>query len=407
MKIRSITCFYHPGDPDAEQHLARLSTFVEAARASFESAGYTVQTVRLATTPFPELLETLDAPTAVRFATGLEEKSRALGYDYLSIGPATPHHAASYALIPDILAETQNVFTSGVMAAALDGVRLSAVRACAEVIVRNATLTPDGFANLRFAATANLRPDGPFFPSAFHHDHMPSFALAMECADSAVEAFSQAETVAAARQGLLARLNAAGLELAAIARRLARRFHVRFSGIDFSPAPYPQDCCSLGGALEKLGVSSLGNLGSVSAAAILADTLDQGEWPRAGFNGLMLPVLEDSILAARATQGSLEVKDLLLFSCVCGTGLDTVPLPGSASAEQIAPVLLDVASLAVRLGKPLTARLMPIPGKEAGEETGFDFDYFCNGKIMALPAAPLQAPLTGFEQVRLRPRQPR
>ena len=32
-------------------------------------------------------------------------------------------------------------------------------------------------------------------------------------------------------------------------------------------------------------------------------------------------------------------------------------------------LLLDVAALALRLNKPLTARLMPIPGKKAGRNT--------------------------------------
>ena len=119
----------------------------------------------------------------------------------------------------------------------------------------------------------------------------------------------------------------------------------------------------------------------MAAAAFLADTLDRGEWRKTGFNGLMLPVLEDSTLAARSG-GTLGLKDLLLFSAVCGTGLDTIPLPGSVTAWQIEALLLDVAALAVRLNKPLTARLMPVPGKREGELTTFNFSYFSNGKLM-------------------------
>jgi uncharacterized protein len=121
-------------------------------------------------------------------------------------------------------------------------------------------------------------------------------------------------------------------------------------------------------------VPQVGLHGSVAAAAIMADSLDRGHWLRTGFNGLFMPVLEDSILAQRA-QTTLTLKDLLLYSTVCGSGLDTVPLPGDATQEQIAAVLLDVAALSMRLAKPLTARLMPVPGKKAGEMTAFDFSF--------------------------------
>ena len=72
----------------------------------------------------------------------------------------------------------------------------------------------------------------------------------------------------------------------------------------------------------------------------------------------MLPVLEDSVLALRAAEGQLTVSDLLSYSAVCGVGLDTVPLPGDTSEDTLTGILLDVAALATRLNKPLTARLI-------------------------------------------------
>ena len=81
----------------------------------------------------------------------------------------------------------------------------------------------------------------------------------------------------------------------------------------------------------------------------------------------MLPVLEDSILARRTAEGTFGLTDLLLASTVCGTGLDTVPLPGDVSEEALAALIGEVATLAFQLEKPLTARLLPVPGKRAGE----------------------------------------
>jgi uncharacterized protein (UPF0210 family) len=64
--------------------------------------------------------------------------------------------------------------------------------------------------------------------------------------------------------------------------------------------------------------------------------------------------------------------------------LDTVPLPGDATPEELAAVVLDVAALAATLGKPLSCRLFPVPGKAAGERTEYDSPYLVNGTVLPL-----------------------
>jgi hypothetical protein len=56
------------------------------------------------------------------------------------------------------------------------------------------------------------------------------------------------------------------------------------------------------------------------------------------------------------------------------------------------------------LDKPLTARLMPIPGKAAGDDTNFNFEYFANSKVLALPAEPLTGLLSGDENIAIQHR---
>lgn len=406
MKIRSITCFYHPGQRDADLTLGRLARLAQAAGRRFNDAGYEVQSNRLATVPFPNMVPTCCDDSAVLLAQQLESRAAECGFAYLSLGPALPQFPDSYAIIPKMIAATQNVFFGGVMATAAGGICLPAVRACAGVIHAAARITPNGFSNLRFSALANVLPGAPFFPAGHAGGERPGFALALECADLAVQAFGRAATLEAARAGLLADLETHTARLTEIAAGVAAEYEILFQGFDVSLAPYPDDAVSLGGAMEKLGLPALGLSGSLAAAAFVADALDRGRWPRAGFNGLMLPVLEDSVLARRAVEGTLGVKDLLMFSAVCGTGLDTVPLPGDVSQEQLSALLLDVAALAVRLGKPLTARLMPVPGKRAGDPTDFDFPFFANGRILPLAAAPLSGLLAGNETFTLRPRTP-
>ena len=119
----------------------------------------------------------------------------------------------------------------------------------------------------------------------------------------------------------------------------------------------------------------------------------------------MLPMLEDTVLAQRGKEETLKINDLLLYSAVCGTGLDTLPLPGEVSQEQIFAILLDLATLAQRLNKPLTARLMPIPGKSSGEMTEFDFEYFANSKILRLDSKPLTGLLIGDDPYKLKGRE--
>ncbi|MBI2758625.1 MAG: DUF711 family protein [Chloroflexi bacterium] len=397
MKIRSIAYFCNPSYPLDEKVLRQAGEFLAKAKSAYEAAGYEVQTTRLATVPFPKLLgekQINDLPKLAQQFTQLIEQN---GIEYASLGPAVPESPRSYQVIPEAIAASQNIFFSGVMAD--EKIHLDAIRACAEVIVKSAPLDPNGFANLRFAALANVKAGAPFFPAAYHDSNNPSFAIATEAADLAVNAFNEAKTLDNGRQTLIAEIEKHGKAIARISNELlnTRIFDIRFGGIDFSLAPFPNDAHSLGNAVEKMGIPKIGLHGSLAAAAILTEAVDRADFPHIGFSGLLQPVLEDSVLARRAAEGALTIKDLLLYSTVCGAGLDTVPLPGDTTAGQIIPLLLDLCALALRLDKPLTARLMPVPGKKAGDATNFDFGFFANSKVMALDAMPLISLLGGDE----------
>ena len=405
MKIRSITYFCNPGYPLDEKKLRTAGLFTAEAKKAFEDAGFEVQTMRLATVPFPRLLGAGKINETPRLAERLAAVLPEAGIAYAALGPAQPDIPASYGVIPEAIAVSKNIFFSAILADHRNGISLPAVHACARVIARTATLEPNGFANLQFAALANVPPGVPFFPAAYHEGDEPAFAVAVEAADLAVSAFEGAASVEEGRAKLISSIEIYAKQIVTVANLLKYRFSLRFGGIDFSLAPFPKEAQSIGTAFERMGVPRAGLHGSLTAAAILTEAVDRADFPHAGFSGLMLPVLEDKVLAWRAAEGTLSVKDLLLFSAVCGTGLDTVPLPGDASPEQISALLLDVAALALRLDKPLTARLMPIPGKKAGDPTGFTFDFFANSRVMALRAEPLKGPLAGEEVFTLRPRE--
>jgi uncharacterized protein (UPF0210 family) len=403
MKIRSITYFINPGWPLDENKLKSAGRFLSEAKSAFETAGYEVQTRRLATIPFPQLLNN-KIEEAPRLAEAIQQLMPSIEVEYAALGPAYPDLPSSYEIIPEAIAHTQNIFFSGVMADGHYGISLQAVRACAQVIFQCAPITPDGFANLRFAALANVLPGAPFFPAAYHQGDGPAFSIATEAADLAVKAFRDAKSINEGRDSLVAMLEEHGKTLASIAKQLQSRFGAQFGGVDFSLAPFPTDEQSMGKAVEGMGVPKIGLHGSLAAASILTEAIDRANFQHTGFSGFFQPVLEDSVLAKRAAEGTLTVKDLLLYSAVCGTGLDTVPLPGDVSADQIAALLLDLSALALRLDKPLTARLMPIPGKKAGDETNFDFAFFANSKVMRLDSAELNPPFNQKDVLQIKKR---
>ncbi len=284
----------------------------------------------------------------------------------------------------ELLQSTSIVFLS--MATAHDGqVDFGAIQTAAAVVHDVAASTRLGFGNLRFTAAAHCGPNIPFFPVAYHDGGHPKFTLALQGADLVVDAFSGAGSVAQLEQRLVDRLVAADERLQPLAKQLEREFAIEYMGTDFCPAPFPADAESIGHAIEQFGVERFGAPGTLFVVSTITRALKSAPIHRWGFNGVMLPVLEDSVLAARTEAGTYTINDLLLYSAVCGTGLDTVPIPGDVTQAEIAGIMLDVSALSVALErKPLTARLLPVPGKRAGERTQYDFEYFANSQVLAV-----------------------
>ncbi len=407
MKIRSITLFLDPEWPLNTGLIGQAGSAAKLAVEKFSAAGYEVQTTRLATIPFPQLLAGLDQTVQLAAIQSLEQAALQAGFNYTAVGPALIEAPESYALIPKIIACTETVFCSAEIATRAVGLSIPSAQACAWIITQLAPQDPNGFANLYFTALANVPAGSPFFPAAYHQPGPPRFALATEAASLAVEAFQIADTLEAGLENLRTAIKTHAEAISQVSESFARETGITFGGIDFSLAPFPEFSSSLGTAVESMGVPAIGQHGSLAAAAILAAHLDQVDFPRVGFSGLLFPQLEDAALAQRAAEGILTVKDLLMYSAVCGTGLDTIPLPGNTPPEQLTPLLLDLAALALRLDKPLTARLMPIPGKTAGEETNFDFPFFANSRVMPLSATALQQPFNTADEIHILPRPKR
>jgi len=395
MNIRTITYFGDPGFPVSMERITAAGEAVAEVKQALQDSGYTVQSTRLAAPPFARVLGA-QADKVVEYAQALEDACFVHGIDYATLGPARiTDPPAFFHVIPDAIGATQNVFASVIIADAANGVSVPAAKLAAEVIRRCSALTPDGgpasagLGNLRFGALANVPSGVPFLPAAYHDDAEPMLAIGAEAADLAVRACQEATSLADARARLVYAIEAEAQKITEAYKHSGGRRGINFGGIDFSYAPYPDPARSLGAALERLSGARVGEHGTLAAAAFLTEAVERAQFKRAGFSGLFLPVFEDAVLAERAAQGLLTLSDLLLYSSVCGAGLDTIPLPGDVSVEALTAILLDVAVLALRLNKPLTARLMPIPDKQAGEPVAFNFEFFAPSRVLAPRASGL------------------
>jgi uncharacterized protein len=324
----------------------------------------------------------------------LDSAAQEAGFGYTALGAVNTFAVQGRQLleaIPSVIAQTQTIFCAATVASRESGINLAAIRDCGQLVARIAAHTDDGFGNLRFAALANCPPNIPFFPAAFHDGTgRLTVGLALEAADVAVDAFEGASTLEEAADRLVSALVEQVETVSAAARAaLSGQSHVTFTGVDLSLAPFPADDRSIAAAFERLGLPAFGSHGTLFVSSFITDCL-QRAWERIGdarvrrfgFSGLMLPVLEDSVLAQCAAEGTFGVDSLLLYSAVCGLGLDTVPLPGDTPPEELSAIILDMAALAVKLDKPLTARLFPVPGKSAGDAVSWDFAFFSPSRVL-------------------------
>jgi uncharacterized protein len=383
-KIRTVTAFINLDRAQYQQQIAEALTMLKRARTTFESRGYQVETIRIATQPFPEYTKGMTKEQAVAFFKQYDALAQKENFA-ACVGPAMlnrgdPESQAD--LLIEILRNTKTLNGSLVVAGE-DGVRWNAVGAAARV-VKALENTERSQGNFRFAATAMVPALTPFYPAAYHTGFGHQFAVGLESANVVAAAFQGAPDLGAARQRLMDSLARSAFDIEGHAHRIDQETGWAYVGIDLSPAPLKD--ISIGAAIENLTTQPVGSPGTLTAAATITSAVKEIRVKQTGYSGLMLPILEDGVLSQRWSQGSITLDALLSYSAVCATGLDTVPLPGDISVEQLSLIIGDVASLAFKWRKPLAARLLPVAGKGPGDTTGFDDPYMVNAVIQPLVA---------------------
>jgi len=382
VKIRAITAFVNLDRTQYQIQITDALKMLKRARTIFESRGFPVETIRIATQPFPEYIQGLSNEQALAFFRNYDAMASQEGFA-ASIGPAMPNAGDSPAqadLLAEILKNTKALNASLVVAGD-EGVRWPAVGAAAR-IMKKLEDTEHSQGNFRFAAIAMVKPLTPFFPAAYHNGFGHQFAIALESANLVTDAFKDAPDLATARRRLMDALSTEAFAIQSEAGRVDMDTGWTYMGIDLSPAPLKD--VSIGAAIENLTTQPIGSSGTLTAAATITAAIRDIQVKQTGYSGLMLPILEDTRLAQRWSEGRLSIDALLSYSAVCGTGLDTVPLPGDISVEQLSLIIGDMASLAVKWNKPLSARLFPVAGKAAGDMTELDSQFLVNATIQPL-----------------------
>lgn len=380
-RIRAITAGVSLGSGNDMKTLESAAAFLGNARKTFTDAGYQVQTIRIATQPHREYLGDWRSESALKNLEALDRFAADNGIA-LSIGPAITgdDYGEGFAEWAGELARRAPHLSFTVFAGSAErGVHVKTVNAAAAAVQAIASVSQGGEGNFNFAATAFAPPGTPFFPAAWHRGE-PAFAIGLESPGLLAGAFEDLPGIDDAAAAARADLDRAMTPLQSLAMDLEKRHGRRYLGIDASPAPGLD--ASIGAAIETLSGVPFGDPPTLSACAAITGALKSLSVKTCGYSGLMLPVLEDPVLARRAVEKRYTVSKLLLYSSVCGTGLDVVPLPGDVDYDTLAALIGDMASLAVKYRKPLSARLFPVPGKSVGEAVTFDNPYLTDCVVM-------------------------
>jgi len=385
-KVRAITAFIRIDLARWEQQFAQTLEGLRAAREIVESRGYAVESVRICTQPFPQWLAGVPRAEALAILRRMDDLAVATPFE-LGIGPAMRDNEGDPAMA-ELLGqalETARLLQANMLIAGNDGPFPRAMRAAAEVVLHAAAHSPRSQGPFNFTTLACVRPCSPFFPGSWHDGPGGEFAIGLESAGVVEEVLRRtAGHPDTARRELASALMTHARAASDAARDIQRTCGWRYLGFDPTPAPLHE--VSIGAAVEAFTGAGFGAPGTLAACALITQVVRAIPVQQVGYSGLMLPVLEDAGLAKRWSEGALSLDSLLAYSAVCATGLDTIPLPGDVTREQLERIYGDVAALAVRWGKPLAARLMPVVGKKAGDMTDFSDPFLTNARLQSLPS---------------------
>ncbi|MFZ5912489.1 MAG: PFL family protein [Chloroflexota bacterium] len=359
------------------------------------SAEYAVPVVnkRIAVTPIAHVGAGFDAAGFVEIARALDEAAIEVGVDFLGGFSAdvanglTSGDRALVAAIPEALTSTNKVCASVNVGSTRFGINMDAVALIGSTVKELAERSAEqgGFAAAKFVVFTNQPGDNPFMAGAIHGLEQHEVVINVGVSGPGVIARALERKIEQANGKNLGlhdlaeeikrtafRVTRSG-EL--IGRRVANALQVPFGVVDLSLAPTPNVGDSVGEILKILGVDAIGAPGSTAIVALLNDAVKKGgtfaSQSVGGLSGAFIPVCEDHALAEAVRDGNLTLEKLEAMTSVCSVGLDMIAIPGCVDANTIAAIIADEMAIGMINGKTTAVRLIPAPGKEAGEFVSF------------------------------------
>ena len=370
------------------RHADKLVQVCESVSAEY---GIPVVNKRIAVTPISLIGDGFDAAGFVEIARALDEAATEIGVDFLGGFSAdvangmTTGDRELIASIPQALTSTKKVCSSINVGSTRYGINMDAIVLMGSTVKALAEMSAaeGGFAAAKLVVFTNQPGDNPFMAGAMHGVGQHEVAINVGVSGPGVIARALERKIASGHKLGLHDL-AEEIKLTAfrvtrtgelIGRRVASTLDVPFGVVDLSLAPTPKVGDSVGEIIHILGVDAIGAPGSTAIIALLNDAVKKGgafaSQSVGGLSGAFIPVCEDQALANAVRDESLTLEKLEAMTSVCSVGLDMIAVPGSVDAETIAAIIADEMVIGMINSKTTAVRLIPVPGKSAGEFVSF------------------------------------
>ncbi len=368
--------------------------------------GIPIVNKRISITPIAFVGAGFDRKGFVRLARTLDHAAGEVGIDILGGFSAqvekglTTTDREYIASIPEALSVTEKVCASINIASSQKGINMDALDMVGRTVKELAERTRDrgGFGAAKFVVFCNQPGDNPFMAGAIHGVEEAEAVLNVGVSGPGVIARALERLISSSKPADL-RLDDLAEEIKQttfrvtrcgelVGRQVSKELGIEFGVVDLSLAPTPTVGDSVGEILHVLGVDAIGAPGSTAILAMLNDAVKKGgifaSKTVGGLSGAFIPVMEDAVLAEAVGRGELCLEKLEAMTCVCSVGLDMVAIPGSVDAETISAIIADEMALGMVNSKTTAARIIPVPGKEAGEHVNF------GGLFGASPIMPIR-----------------
>ncbi len=383
-RVRAITAFVRIA-PEERGHLEETVggalRVVRRVKALFSAEGYETESVRVVTQPVAELLAGLNDQDAMGILRRIDALSMREDFDP-NVGPGMLKDSDSdhgMQLLERALSTLPRIEASAIIADD-DGIHWKTIRRTAQLVKYVSEHSAHSQGTFNFTATALLKPFGPFYPGAYHTGSGKQFSIGFEAANVVSEVFIRDTwQVEKATRDLTQELTSHARVADRVGSEVAKETGWQYMGLDPTPAPLGE--ISIAAAVEAFTGNKFGESGTLTAARVITAAVKAVPVKQVGYAGLMVPVMEDKLLAQRWAEATYSIDSLLAYSAVCGTGLDTIPLPGNVSTQALERMYSDVASLALKWNKPLSARLQPVAGKKDGERTEYNDPFLFNTRV--------------------------